>query len=202
MLKRSHTLIGAAAGAVLAEPTGTHLAVAIIVGGIAGLAPDIDHPGATAGKFLPKWWHRITPGHRGPTHSILWCALLGLLVGMIQWYVTGAVTGSRGEITLATAGLGVMVGAGAFSHVLADSVTTQGVPFFWPVVRRRQRLPRGLSFPTGGTREQIVTTVVVLATAGWVVTGTDQGAEVPAMAELVSLLQGFGARFTGSLHWP
>src|SRR5215208_2928634 len=70
MMKRSHAVIGAAAGASMVAGG--------IVAGLAGLLPDVDHPHAAVGRLLPRWWHRLTPGHRGPTHSLVWC--LGLAV--------------------------------------------------------------------------------------------------------------------------
>jgi membrane-bound metal-dependent hydrolase YbcI (DUF457 family) len=71
MMKRSHAVIGAAAGVAVAHATGASMVAGGIVAGLAGLLPDVDHPHAAVGRLLPRWWHRLTPGHRGPTHSLV-----------------------------------------------------------------------------------------------------------------------------------
>ena len=68
MMKRSHAVLGAAAGVAVAHAAGPSRLAGGIVAGLAGLLPDIDHPHATVGRLLPRWWHRLSPGHRGPTH--------------------------------------------------------------------------------------------------------------------------------------
>lgn len=153
MLKRSHFLIGAAAGVAVADVMEIPFVVGAVTGGLAGLAPDIDHPGSVTGKLLPRWWHRLTPGHRGPTHSLAWCALLGLLVALFQQWVTGD--------PLAWAGASMLVFAGALSHVLADALTSHGVPFLYPFSRRKWRPLGPLSFDTASWAEAFVTVCVL-----------------------------------------
>ena len=78
MMKRSHFLVGGAAGVAVAHTIGDSILAGGIVGGLAGLLPDVDHPHSAVGRLLPRWWHRLTPGHRGPTHSLVWCLALAL----------------------------------------------------------------------------------------------------------------------------
>jgi membrane-bound metal-dependent hydrolase YbcI (DUF457 family) len=118
MMKRSHALIGGAAGVAMAHATGASMLAGGIVAGMAALLPDLDHPHSAVGRLLPRWWHRLTPGHRGPTHSLIWC--LGLAVA--AYAGNSAVNGEPAAPLLALAVL-----AGSLSHVLADGLTVAGV---------------------------------------------------------------------------
>jgi inner membrane protein len=153
MLKRSHFLIGAAAGIAIADLMEVPFVVGAVTGGLAALAPDIDHPGSVTGKLLPRWWHRLTPGHRGPTHSLAWCLLLGLLVALFQSWATGE--------PFAWAAASTLVSAGALSHVLADAMTSHGVPFLYPLTRRKWRPLGPLSFDTASWPEAVVTIAIL-----------------------------------------
>src|SRR4029450_3215929 len=57
MMKRSHAVIGAAAGVAVAHATGASMVAGGIVAALAGLLPDVDHPHAAVGRLLPRWWH-------------------------------------------------------------------------------------------------------------------------------------------------
>lgn len=92
MMKRSHAVIGAAAGVAVAHATGASMVAGGIVAGLAGLLPDVDHPHAAVGRLLPRWWHRLTPGHRGPTHSLVWCAGLAVLAGALSHVLADGLT--------------------------------------------------------------------------------------------------------------
>jgi inner membrane protein len=159
MMKRSHALIGAAAGVAVAEVIGDSLVAGGVVGGLAGLLPDVDHPHAAVGRLLPRWWHHLTPGHRGPTHSLAWCAALALLV----YAGHCAVVGERARPLLALAVL-----AGALSHVLADGLTVAGVPLWWPWRRRRAVFLGALAFHTRSWAEGLVVVGVVAGVGYWV----------------------------------
>jgi inner membrane protein len=140
MMKRSHAVIGAAAGVAVAHATGASMLAGGIVAALAGLLPDVDHPHAAVGRLLPRWWHRLTPGHRGPTHSLVWC--LGLAVA--AYVANSAVDGEPAGPLLALAVL-----AGSLSHVLADGLTVAAVV---AVPAPPQRLPGrpGLPYPELG----------------------------------------------------
>ena len=63
MMKRSHAVIGAAAGVAVAHATGASMVAGGSVAALAGLPPDVDHPHAAVGRLLPSppgWWHRLT----------------------------------------------------------------------------------------------------------------------------------------------
>jgi inner membrane protein len=162
MMKRSHALIGGAAGVAVAHATGTSMLAAGIIASFAALLPDLDHPHSVVGRLLPRWWHRLTPGHRGPTHSLVWCA--GLAV--VAYAANSAVNGEPAGLLLALAVL-----AGALSHVLADGLTVAGVPLWWPFRRRRSVFLGALAFRTRSWPEALVVLAVV-AGVGWWISGT------------------------------
>jgi membrane-bound metal-dependent hydrolase YbcI (DUF457 family) len=190
MMKRSHAVIGAAAGVAVAHATGASVVAGGIVAALAGLVPDVDHPHAAVGRLLPRWWHRLTPGHRGPTHSLVWC--LGLAVA--AYVANSAVNGEPAAPLLAMAVL-----AGSLSHVLADGLrgpraatfpwkgestqvrdvdlgkvvergplTVAGVPLWWPFRRRRSVFLGALAFRTRSWAEVLVVLGVVAGVGWWV----------------------------------
>jgi inner membrane protein len=159
MMKRSHALIGAAAGVAVAHATAESLLAGGIVGGLAGLLPDIDHPHAAVGRLLPRWWHRLTPGHRGPTHSLVWCLALAVAVHVANGALNGAAAGPL---------LALAVLAGSLSHVLADGLTVAGVPLWWPFRRRRTVFLGVLAFRTRSWPEVLVVVGVMVAVGWWV----------------------------------
>jgi hypothetical protein len=73
MMKRSHAVIGAAAGVAVAHATGASMVAGGIVAALAGLLPDVDHPHAAVGRLLPP--RLVAPAHRYPDHqrvSAIW----------------------------------------------------------------------------------------------------------------------------------
>jgi inner membrane protein len=159
MMKRSHALIGGATGVAMAHATGASMLAGGIVAGMAALLPDLDHPHSAVGRLLPRWWHRLTPGHRGPTHSLVWC--LGLAA--VAYLANSAVDGEPAALLLAMATL-----AGSLSHVLADGLTVAGVPLWWPFRRRRSVFLGALAFRTRSWPEALVVLVVVAGVGWWV----------------------------------
>jgi len=159
MMKRSHALIGGATGVAMAHATGASMLAGGIVAGMAALLPDLDHPHSAVGRLLPRWWHRLTPGHRGPTHSLVWC--LGLAA--VAYLANSAVNREPAGLLLALAVL-----AGSLSHVLADGLTVAGVPLWWPFRRRRSVLLGALAFRTRSWPEALVVLVVVAGVGWWV----------------------------------
>jgi inner membrane protein len=142
------------------------VAVALSAGvaALAALAPDLDHAGSTLARFAgPVSW-ALARGlarllkHRGSLHSALAAVAAGVLAALL---------GQR----LGLAGLGLLVGYGWASHVLADALTDRGVPLLWPLRRRRVRPPWGLGPATGGRGEAAVVVAGLLACGGWIALG-------------------------------
>lgn len=93
-----------------------------IASSAAGLLPDIDLPKSTAGKTLKPISYVINKlfGHRTITHSGLWLLLLVFLLIKTDYSV-------------------FLIGTtiGYFSHLLADTMTAGGIPWIYPLSKKR-----------------------------------------------------------------
>jgi membrane-bound metal-dependent hydrolase YbcI (DUF457 family) len=127
------------------------------VGGLTGLAPDLDSRFSVLGSRLPHWWHELTPGPRGVTHT-----LFGALLATVAWaLLCFLMAGARPSPVIVA-----IFAFGYLSHLLADSVTDLGLPLFAPVWKRHLRAP--VTFATGSAIEPAaayVPTVLLLAWA-------------------------------------
>ncbi len=156
--------VGLAAATVAAvDAPGASAAVLIGAAWVGSLLPDADLAGARfyrrtrierqvplvwlAGMLLrlPVRLATLLP-HRGPTHSVLACALATALTGVVAWLI-------HPDLALAASG-GTAIGYGA--HIAADACTPSGVPVWAPFSRRRRwLLPARARIPTGGLREYL-----------------------------------------------
>lgn len=154
----SHVIIGAAAGVAVAHVMHGDTLAAAAIGGLFALAPDIDTEESALGRRLPHWWHALTPGHRGVTHSLAWCAAVtALAYGAQCWLLTRPPESPF---------LVFVVLAGLLSHLAADACTIHGVPLLWPV-RIKVGLPWPLAFRTGTWPERVVTVAVTAGVIWW-----------------------------------
>jgi membrane-bound metal-dependent hydrolase YbcI (DUF457 family) len=140
-------------GAYAPVPWPVAIGVGLACWGVAAIN-DWDHPnytrrmhlGAMAVRWSARAGYRIrtrhdrhrTDLHRGPSHSLEWCAMFGLAVGVLA----SLAFGYWGE---AGWGLwfGIAVATGTASHVLLDWMTPSGVPLsalynvtLYPLLRR------------------------------------------------------------------
>lgn len=115
----------------------------LYLGGVAvgALLPDIDEPGSTIGRRFPmvsRILHQLL-GHRGATHSFLFPFIIALFVGVLAH--------SQGIALEVALGAGI----GSALHLLGDSLTRSGIPFFIPFSARfYSPLPLAWRFRTGG----------------------------------------------------
>ena len=152
---------------------------------LGAIAPDIDNARSTIGKragFVSKGIQHLA-GHRTLFHSILGMALVGMLIYLTQYMLGLALlrlglpgtayalaAGLRPGFSLAS-GVGIAFAAffiGYFLHLVADSLTVGGVPWFWPN-RTRLGFPpnRNWRFKSGSPMEPVVVvTVAVLVIVG------------------------------------
>ena len=150
-----------------------HLGVSMLVFGPVGyvlVARGAPVLAATVGfamvwfTMLPDIDHRLPIEHRGPTHSLLFAALIGGVgwaVGTALDTVVGPVVG----MPLSTVGFGIgalTVGA----HLIGDTLTPAGVPYLWPLSGRTF----SLSLVGAGSRvaNAGLFGAGLLVTAGWV----------------------------------
>jgi inner membrane protein len=120
----THAVAGAAAGALAAEflrlPV-AGLPLAILLGAVAALLPDIDERGSSVNRRLPLMGAVLgrTLHHRTVTHSILALAALTLAAHLLLRHVV-----------LPWLGVGA---AGYASHLLCDMLTPAGIDLLWPL---------------------------------------------------------------------
>lgn len=130
MMGYTHAAAGAAAGAAVGQMVGSP-GLGAVVGALAALLPDIDHPGSVIGS-------RVRPvsvlleffsGHRTITHTIWFCLAVGLLAGFIGRMVAVTFTGLNFD-PLPVAVVAVL---GSMTHLVLDALTLSGVKPFVPL---------------------------------------------------------------------
>jgi len=145
MLQKTHS----AAGLVAAELVlvvhdvpflSVQAAAALLVGCLAGPLADIDKQGSTMAKLLfplSALLRFLKVRHRTLTHSILFIALLLLLVTPLSDFY------------------GLIFIAAYASHPLIDLFNEQGVQLFWPIKGKIRLLPKWLAVDTGSATETV-----------------------------------------------
>lgn len=152
----SHLLIGLGAAAVaqrIYAPFGDSwqaLALAGVAATIGALLPDVDsdesairqatgtaRSNGCLGKLASLGISAITGGHRVGTHT----AVAWLVISGLAWLV-----GQASSLT----GVAIAFSVGYLSHLIADALTVEGIPLFWPLARRRVcLLPSFIAIRTG-----------------------------------------------------
>ena len=101
---------------------------------------------AAAGLVVMVWLAMVpdldmrVPGlsHRGPTHTVLFAAVVGLACGAGGWILGTELAGFGPRVL---AGFGALVGTLAvLAHLLADWLTPMGIAPFWPLSSKRYSL--------------------------------------------------------------
>lgn len=130
MLGRTHFAGGMAAGAAVGMATG-HPVLGMVLGGIGGLLPDIDHPGSLLGRALPfiSIPIAILFKHRTITHTV-WFAIgmAGLPVLLILLFSYAGYS-----VNYDTYLTGAYLLNGSISHLVLDAPTNSGIVPFWPI---------------------------------------------------------------------
>ncbi|RPF42004.1 inner membrane protein [Thermodesulfitimonas autotrophica] len=133
MTGHAHAAAGGFFGALAGKAFGDPLAGAVI-GALAGLLPDIDHPGSTVGRKAPLIAAVLSGlfGHRTVTHTVWFC-----LVASLGLAFAGALLGVYAVTYVSWPGLPVLFAAslaGGLSHLALDACTRSGVEPFAPLV--------------------------------------------------------------------
>jgi inner membrane protein len=168
MMGRTHMMIGALAGALLERHApGIGVLQGTLIGALAGLVPDLDHPNSKATRSIAPI---ALGGSRRNSMivmslGIMYLAWQGYLpydgvMAIACWLLVAALSKHRG-ITHSLIGLafatyavhtwlglyGVIFAVGYASHLFADMLTDRGVPLLWPL-KQDFSIPTG--FSTGG----------------------------------------------------
>lgn len=117
---------------------------------IGGLAPDIDNSTSEfwqkipAGTFIGQVLHPLIGGHRLISHSILGILIVGWLVSHLLGLASNTLL-----VNMSVVWWSFMIGY--LSHLLMDSLTTEGIPLFFPIPIRLGLPPlKSLRIKTGG----------------------------------------------------
>lgn len=131
---------------------------------IGGLLPDIDDASADiwdkvrAGSLLAKLIKPIVGSHRMLSHSIIGMAIIGFLLKHLLTVASTIVL-----VDMNIVWWSVMIGY--LSHLLADSVTTEGVPWLLPIHIRFGFPPiRWLRIKTGTWSESLIFVPLLIGT--------------------------------------
>lgn len=106
--------------------------LAFIGATIGGIIPDLDQHTSDswdrlpAGSVLSKLFYRIFGGHRSISHSLLGVFLISIVANYVLQFL-------RTFMTFEIEIVWVAIVIGIFSHLVMDTFTTDGVPWFLPV---------------------------------------------------------------------
>src|SRR5258708_672668 len=173
---RTHDLaaITALGAVVLIRPAETvalaTVLVAILANQIGGITPDIDQPTAPfwrnlpIGKYVGKTFDKFLGGHRFLSHSLIGAFLFGFAFH----YILQVLRPSFPHLNMDVIWWSFMLGYG--SHLVMDTLTTEGVPWFLPIPIKFGIPPiKVLRIQTGGLVERFgVFPALMLATVYFV----------------------------------
>jgi inner membrane protein len=121
-----------------------------------GIAPDIDQPTAKfwndipAGSFLGRIIDPLMGGHRFLSHSLVGAGIFGFLFWWLLQLASHTLIVNNFIVWLS-----FMIGF--FSHLLMDTITREGVPWFFPLPIRIGFPPiKSLRIKTGGIIEKCI----------------------------------------------
>jgi len=139
MTARTHDLAAITALAVVAliyDPGSLTLStvlVGLLANQLGGIAPDIDQPTAPfwrnlpEGHFVGKFFGRLLGGHRFISHSLLGFALFAWLCNLLLHFLHPIMP----HVDIMLVWYAFLVGYA--SHLVMDSFTKEGVPWFLPI---------------------------------------------------------------------
>jgi inner membrane protein len=183
---RTHFAIGLACGVGLACTSGNTddvgaMALTIVSAGIASILPDIDEDGSLINNFLfpslSRKFRSFALAAIGVVAVLLyflkdlplWALLLGIFAAGVAYVPHRTVTHSLLALSYVTAtvylmapGLAKAAAVGYLSHLLADSLTSSGVPYLWPYSKKFGFGKLGIRIKSGGKEDRLIGTLAVL----------------------------------------
>ena len=140
------------------------LGLAVLATLVGGLAPDLDQVGSGLWRKLPGGWFVdnifnfvLIGGHRAISHS-----LVGIF---LAYYIFGFILGPLVEPYHLNGALIVWAFTIAYlSHLVTDSLTVEGVPWFWPLPLKLGVPPiKSLRVVTGSKTEKLLVEPALIA---------------------------------------
>lgn len=172
MIGRTHLAAGALSSILILPLVGELSVFHVLLAALGGIFPDMD---AKESKIK---WLNISPfksfpirpfwlpsaiisrfcKHRGGLHSLLGMVICTIIVQLI-FFIPGINEPSFGWTAFA---------AGFLSHLITDSLTIYGIPFFYPWNKTNYHaIPKKWWIKTGSTSEQIWDIVFLLLMTGF-----------------------------------
>lgn len=137
---------------------------AIFANQIGGIIPDIDQPTAPfwrnlpTGSFVGKIVDKMLGGHRFISHSLLGLAIFGFLAITLLNFLHPIIV----DINVGLVWYAFMIGM--LSHLIMDSLTKEGVPWFLPLPVKLGLPPdKNFRITTGKNIERLVVFPLLLA---------------------------------------
>jgi len=168
MTGRTHDLAAFAALltiCVINPPEKISLATAIVALGsnmLGGLAADVWNK-IRFGRLLSRYIAPLFGKHRYLSHSIVGVLLFGILTKLLLGWLSGILLVDMNVVWWSFI-------IGFVSHLVMDSITKEGVPWFFPIPLRIGFPPvRILRIKTGGFLEKAIIFPGLVAGIGWVV---------------------------------
>ncbi len=121
MKYHTHLIIGATAGVIIAYHTGQFIPLFAIIGGVAGVMPDMD---IYADKLH-------VAAHRGAWSHSLMASVIAAILSFAPLYYFG--------YGMFSVYVSLTVFAGFFLHALADTLTYSGTYLLYPLSKRRYK---------------------------------------------------------------
>jgi len=130
MMGYTHAAAGAVAGAAVGQMAGSP-GLGLVIGALAALMPDIDHPGSIIGSRMRpiSVLLEFFAGHRTITHTVWFCLAVGLLAGFVGRMVAITFRGLNFSPLL----VAVIALLGSITHLALDALTLSGIKPFAPV---------------------------------------------------------------------
>ena len=158
MTASTHILGGILGGITYSYLCGMDTAAAyvvpVIVSGASALIPDIDCPESKLGRkirIISKPINKLF-GHRGLMHAPLFYILIhAILIVMLL--------GDAGALAIANLSF-----VGIYSHLILDSFNPGGIPWFYPITKKKYRLAK---IYTSSGSEKIVSACMALCISGF-----------------------------------
>lgn len=140
----------------LVEMSLATLVTTVIASFLGGLYPDLDNASSDIWKKIPggsllgKMLSPLFGGHRMITHSLLGVVVTGFVLNKLLGLISSALI-----VDMKIVWTGFMIGF--CSHLLADAISTEGIPLFFPIPINLGIPPiKALRIKTGGKLEKTI----------------------------------------------
>lgn len=165
MQGKVHVAIGVATVGLMCikYPEGFNLAgahilpiISLATAAAGSYAPDVDSAMTHAGqkhKVTSKVVSKVGGGHRGITHTLLFPAIIGVLM-----YMTASNLSSYPALATIVQSLLLGFEMGWIMHIVADLFNGKGCPLFWPLMKGKVHI---MDLPSSGAVPWIFAVVFV-----------------------------------------